>query len=222
MLFRSESAGSEGSEGSEGTSIAGPAGTSIDAAAPAGETAVASAAAVATAAAAPSASGTAISTDLGLFLEVVYVSGSVRYSGPYARTPTLKLSSVVTTDQILQNTNLDYAELTRRKPNGDWEYSTFSPRDVFQGDYDLDLRAQDSIRFVDVGYLPATPDFDRFGNAYALVGSARVPGLYSIQQAKPLSEIIVAEQLLGATDIYYGEIERWVPEIGRASCRERV
>jgi protein involved in polysaccharide export with SLBB domain len=162
-------------------------------------------------ASAAAASGSAISTDLGLFLEVVYVSGAVRYSGPYARTPTLKLSSVVTTDQILQNTNLDYAEMTRRKPNGDWEYTTFSPREVFQGSYDIDLRAQDSIRFVDVGYLPANPDFDRFGNAYALVGAARVKGLFSMQQAKPLSEIVVAEQLLGATDLYYGEIERWIP-----------
>jgi hypothetical protein len=151
-----------------------------------------------------------ITTDMGFYLEVVTVSGVVRYEGPYARTPTLKLSSVVTADQILQDTNLDYAELTRRRTDGGWEYSTFSPREVLAGKMDMPLRAQDSIRFVKVGYLPDNPDFDHFGNAYAVIGAANLPGLYSISKPKMLSEIIVAEQMLSDTDVYYAEIERWV------------
>jgi len=154
--------------------------------------------------------GSSIATDTGFYLEVVNVSGIVRYEGPYARTPSLKLSSVVTADQILQDTNLDYAELTRRKADGGWEYSTFSPREVLSGKVDMALRAQDSIRFVKVGYMPAKPDFDHFGNAYAVTGVANLPGLYSISKPKMLSDIITANQMLSNTDVHYAEIERWV------------
>ena len=153
---------------------------------------------------------TSIATDTGFYLEVVSVSGVVRYEGPYARTPSLRLSSVVTADQILQDTNLDYAELTRRKADGGWEYSTFSPREVIAGKVDMALRAQDSIRFVKVGYMPFKPDFDHFGNAYAVTGVANLPGLYSISKPKMLSDFITANQMLSNTDVHYAEIERWV------------
>ena len=157
----------------------------------------------------PSAGESGIETDTGLFLEVVYVSGKIRYEGPYARTPKLMLSSVVTPDQILQNTNLDYAELTRRKADGSWEYTTFSPRKVLNGSYDLPLRGMDSIRFVPAKYLPEKIDFDKFSNAIAIVGIANFPGLYSFSEPKMISQVIGPEQLLSTTDIYYGEIERW-------------
>ena len=155
------------------------------------------------------AASTSIETDTGLYLEVVYVSGTIRYQGPYARTPRLMLSSVVTPDQILQDTNLDYAELTRRKADGSWEYLTFSPRDVLNKSYDLPLRALDSINFVPVKYLPDKIDFDKFSNAIAIMGTANFPGLYSFSEPKMISKVIGPEQLLSTTDIYYGEIERW-------------
>jgi protein involved in polysaccharide export with SLBB domain len=200
-----------------GAAGAAPAAAATGTAAPAGVAAAVTAVAAAPAAAAMAAAtggvaaaGGAISTDTGFFLEVVSVSGVVRYIGPYARTPTLKLSSVVTADQVLQDTNLDYAELTRRKSDGGWEYTTFSPRDVLAGKVDLDLRAQDAIRFVKVGYLPEKPDFDHFANAYAVKGAANLPGLYSISKPSSLSEIIVSQQFLSNTDVHYAEIERWV------------
>jgi protein involved in polysaccharide export with SLBB domain len=161
-------------------------------------------------AAAPAGPAGGIATDSGFYLEVVNVSGVTRYQGPYARTASLKLSSVVTRDQILQDTSLDYAELTRRRADGGWEYSAFSPREVLTGSFDLPLRAQDSIRFVKVGYLPPKPDFDHFGNAYAITGAARLPGLYALDGELRLSDIVSAEQLLSSTDVYYAEIERWV------------
>ena len=152
----------------------------------------------------------ASAADVGFFLEIVNVAGVVRYAGPYARTPTLKLSSVVTKDQILQDTNLDYAELLRRKADGSSEYKTFSPRKVLAGAYDLDLRAQDSIRFVKVGYMPEKPDFDHFGDAYAIAGVARYTGLFSIESPVLLSEILGPEQVIRDTDLFFAEIERWV------------
>jgi protein involved in polysaccharide export with SLBB domain len=158
---------------------------------------------------APAAGATSIETDTGLYLEVVYTSGSIRYEGPYARTPSLMLSSVVTSDQILQDTNLDYAELTRRKADGSWEYLTFSPREVLGKTYDIPLRAMDSIHFVPVKYLPEKIDFDKFGNAIAIEGATNFPGLYSFSTPQMLSEILTSDQLLSTTDIFYGEIERW-------------
>jgi protein involved in polysaccharide export with SLBB domain len=156
----------------------------------------------------PATTPVGVQTDLGLYLEVVYTLGTIRYAGPYARTPSLKLSSVVTKDQILQDTNLDYAELTRRKADGSWEYLTFSPREVLEQTYDIPLRAMDSIRFVPVKYLPEKVDFDKFSNAIAIQGEANFPGLYSFSAPKMLSEILTPEQLLSTTDIHYAEIER--------------
>jgi len=169
-------------------------------------------AAAAPAQAAPAAAGAGggIETDTGLFLEVVQVTGTIRYQGPYARTPGLTLSKVVTADQILQDTNLDYAELTRRKADGSWEYQTFSPREVLLGMYDIPMRASDTIRFYITKYLPQQFDFDRFGNAIAIVGAAKYPGLYSISKPQNLSEIINGDMLIATTDIHYAEIERWV------------
>lgn len=167
-------------------------------------------AAAAPAAPAQGEASSGISTDMGFFLEVVYAKGQIRYVGPYARTPNLKLSSVVTPDQILQDTDLDYAELTRRTAEGGWEYRTFSPRAVLSGVFDLDLRAQDAIVFMKAGYLPEKFDFDRFGNAFALTGRVRFAGLYSLDASRPLSEVLKADQLLSDTDIYYAEIDRWV------------
>jgi len=83
-----------------------------------------------------------------LFKNVVTVDGAVRYTGPYALTPGLKLSSIVTKDQMLDNTNLEYAELTRLNTDGSEEYRTFSPKEVLAGRYDLSLQAKDAIRFV--------------------------------------------------------------------------
>jgi protein involved in polysaccharide export with SLBB domain len=195
--------------GETGMPAGGIGGESATGAAAAGSSALAASSTGATGAVAGPA--TSSPNSQGFFVEIVNVSGPVAYEGPYARTPTLKLSSVVTSDQMLSNTNLDYAELSRRKTDGAWEYLSFSPREVLSETFDLNLRAQDSIRFVELGYLPEKPDFDRFGNAYALLGAVRNPGLYSMSASLPLSDVITVEQLLGATDIYYAEIERWVP-----------
>jgi len=140
----------------------------------------------------------------------VTVSGQVRYVGPYARTPGLKLSDVVTADQILPDTSLDYAELSRRNPDGTRIYLTFSPREVLAGEWNQPLQGQDSILFVKEGYLPDKPDFDHFSDAYAITGAARMPGLYALHGVRQLSQVLSQDQLLTTTDIYYGEIQRWV------------
>ncbi len=142
------------------------------------------------------------------FLEAVSVTGPVRYQGVYARTPNLKLSDVVTADQILQTTNTMYAELTRYLGDGKYEYYAFSPKDVLEKRYDMVLAAQDMIRYVTVGYLPAKPDFDRFASAVAVYGPVKAAGLYAWKQGQTLSGLVKYAELVQETNRYYAELKR--------------
>ncbi len=142
------------------------------------------------------------------FLEAVSVMGPVRYQGVYARTPNLKLSDVVTADQILQTTNTMYAELTRYLGDGKYEYYAFSPKDVLEKRYDMALAAQDMIRYVTVGYLPAKPDFDRFASAVAVYGPVKAAGLYAWKQGQTLSGLVKYAELVQETNRYYAELKR--------------
>ena len=168
----------------------------------------------ATQAAAPVASsnlGDQTPTDLGRFLEIVAVSGSVRYTGPYARTPSLRLSSVVTADQILEETNLDYAELTRLKADGSYEYATFAPKDVLEGKFNLALRARDSIRFVKktaFGGTLVTADVEKFSDLVQLTGQVARPEVFAFKPGMKLSQLLTKDQILLDTNLNYAEILR--------------
>ena len=153
----------------------------------------------------------ATASDLGRFLEVVSVAGSVRYTGPYARTPTLKLSSVITVDQILEETNLDYAELTRLKEDGSSEYLTFLPRDVLEGRFDLALRAKDTIRLVKktaFGGALAGANLEKFTDLVQLIGQAARPEVFALRSGMKLSQILTKDQILLDTNLNYAEILR--------------
>ena len=120
-----------------------------------------------------------------LFPETVTVSGSVRYIGPYARTPSLKLSSIITTDQLLEETSLEYAELTRFRADGTQEYLAFAPKDVLDGTYDLALRARDSIRLIPkTGFkgAKAVADLDKFADSIQLTGQVARPEIFAFRK----------------------------------------
>jgi polysaccharide export outer membrane protein len=147
-----------------------------------------------------------------LYNELVTVSGTVKYFGYYARTPGLKLSSIVTADQMLPSTNRFYAELTRYRGDGYYEYVTFSPKDVIDGKYDMDMRALDDIRFVQATYLKKNPDFRLFSQAVAIYGPGKNPGMYSWKNGMKLSSIFGANSVASDTNLFYGEIERRLPD----------
>jgi len=141
----------------------------------------------------------------------VTVSGTIRYEGPYARTPSLKLSSVVTADQILEETNLEYAELTRLKADGTPEYHTFAPKDVLEGRYDLALKAKDAIRFVKktgFGGTGEQPNVEKFSALVQLTGNVARPEVYALRPGMKLSSIVTKDQVLLDTSLNYGEITR--------------
>ena len=145
------------------------------------------------------------------FFEVVTISGSVRYAGPYARTESLKLSSVVTSDQMLEETSLEYAELTRLKPDGTPEYLTFAPGKVLEGSFDMPLRARDSIRLVaKTGFkgAKALADSDRFAGSVQLTGQVARPEIFAHRSGMTLGNILGQDQILLDTNLGYAEILR--------------
>ncbi len=142
---------------------------------------------------------------------MVTVSGTVRYSGPWARTPTLKLSSVISADQMLEETNLDYAELTRLKNDGSYEYVTFAPKDVLEKKFDLALRAKDSIRLVKkttFGGTLAAANVEKFADVVQLTGQVTRPEVFALRPGMKLSTLITKDQILLDTNLNYAEITR--------------
>ena len=153
----------------------------------------------------------ASTADLSRFLDVVSVSGAVRYAGPYARTPTLKLSSVITADQMLETTNLEYAELTRLKEDGSYEYATFAPKDVLEKKYDLTLKARDTIRLVTkttFGGTLALANVEKFADLVQLTGQVARPEIYALRVGMKLSQLLTKDQVLLDTNLNYAEVVR--------------
>ena len=150
-------------------------------------------------------------TDLSRFRDMVTTSGAVRYIGPYALTPGLKLSSVVTADQMLEEANLQYAELTRLNADGSYEYLAFSPKEVLEGKYDLALRARDSILYVRktvFGGTLAAANVDKFTNLVQVSGQVARPEVYAFCSGMKLSQVLTQDQVLMDTNQHYGEITR--------------
>jgi len=117
----------------------------------------------------------------------------------------------VTADQILEETNLEYAELTRLKADGTPEYLTFAPRAVLEGKYDLALRAKDAIRFVkkaSFGGGGEQPNLEKFSDVVQLTGQVARPEVYALREGMTLSQVLTKDQLLLDTNQNYGEITR--------------
>src|SRR5690606_3677636 len=104
------------------------------------------------------------------FPTAVSLAGQVARPEVFALREGMKLSSLLTKDQLLFDTNLNYAEITRLRADGKNEYLTFRPSEVLDGSWDLDLDAADKVRLVKVGYNPAEVDLDRFTDAVRLTG----------------------------------------------------
>ncbi|HEY9054652.1 MAG TPA: SLBB domain-containing protein, partial [Rectinemataceae bacterium] len=146
--------------------------------------------------------------DFNRYPAVVQLSGKAARPELYALKSGMKLSDILVKDQILLDTNLNYAEMTRLKPDGKDETFAFRPADVLSGAWDLALGPKDKIDLKAVGYSPAKPDFDRFSNAVRVVGPLRFPGLYAWNRGMKLSELLgLALPALDANRVY-AEIER--------------
>lgn len=89
------------------------------------------------------------SSDFDQFPETIVLSGRIRYPGYTSYSEGLMLGELLEADQILIDTNLEYAEIMRRSNYGRGpEYLlTFSPREILDKKSDLELSPMDTIRF---------------------------------------------------------------------------
>jgi len=145
---------------------------------------------------------------LDKYEDVVQLRGNIARPEVYALRPGMKLSQVVTKDQMLLDTNLNYGEITRLRADGKNEYVTFRPGDVLSGAWDLELASRDVVNFVKVGYAPEKPDFDRFANAVEVKGPVQFGGMYAWQEGMSLSVLLKLAKPKLETNQFYAEIVR--------------
>lgn len=125
--------------------------------------------------------------DFDKFPDAVSVTGEVARPDIYALTGGLKLSEVVTKEQVLLDTNLNYGEITRLRGDGKNEYVTFRPGEVLSGKYDLALGPRDVINLVKVGYEASAEEAERFGALVTVRGPVEYGGAYAWREGMKLS-----------------------------------
>ncbi|WP_456456262.1 SLBB domain-containing protein [Thermovibrio sp.] len=89
------------------------------------------------------------SVDFNKVKDAFLVEGTIKYPGVYAYKKGEKLSDILTSDMIVKNTNLYYAEIERRNPET-FELERvikFAPIDVLNGKEDIEIHKLDTIRF---------------------------------------------------------------------------
>jgi len=89
------------------------------------------------------------SVDFNKVKDVVVLEGEIKYPGAYAYRKGLKLSQLLTSESLTENTNLYYAEIDRRDPEtlDIIKIIRFAPIDVVKGRTDYNLRQLDVVRF---------------------------------------------------------------------------
>ncbi len=146
--------------------------------------------------------------DYANFPETITLSGEIRYPGLSARVAGLALSDILTPDQLLPSTNLDYAVIDRRTAGGKRPNQTFAPRDVLAGVFDLPLESLDFIRFFKAGEVPQELSFTEYPETVVLRGAARYPNAYRYKEGLALSDLLNEDQVTTETSLYYGRIIR--------------
>ena len=142
------------------------------------------------------------------FADSIQLTGRAARPEIFAFRKGLKLSYIVSSDQILLDTNLNYAEILRVRADGKNEYITFRPGDVVAKSFDLDLGPRDVIRLLNVGYDPAVPDFERYSEAVRVQGPVQFPGLYAWKAGMKLSQVLPLAKPALETNQVYAEVVR--------------
>ena len=87
--------------------------------------------------------------DFNKVKDVFIVTGKIKYPGVYAYRKGIKLSDVLTSELITEDTNLEYAEIDRRDPQtlDIMKIIQFKPKDILEGKKDITLHKLDTVRF---------------------------------------------------------------------------
>ena len=138
------------------------------------------------------------------------LAGHIKYPGVYAYRQGMKLSELLTPENLLIETNLYYGELVRQPSDQPTQYSTFIPSEILAGDSDIEVEPLDRLRFYRFGQVSEV-NREHFRDAFRLEGHIRYPGVYAYRQGMQLSDFLTEEDLLINTNIYYAELRRQVP-----------
>ncbi len=86
--------------------------------------------------------------DLDSYPETMTMEGTIRYPGMYAWSQGMRLKEILSSQEFLIDTNLQYAEIRRHEMgSGSETMLTFCPEDVADGKADVELKPLDRIRF---------------------------------------------------------------------------
>ncbi|HIB53278.1 MAG TPA: hypothetical protein EYO39_00390, partial [Nitrospirales bacterium] len=116
--------------------------------------------------------------------ESVTLEGFVRHSGQYELKPGMRLSDIVTVDEMVPETNLDRGEVLRvDQETLRHEIFAFVPRLLFQGDRSQDTRLQPEDK---ITLYSEYKDPDKI----SLGGEFKRPGVYALEPGELLSSVI--------------------------------
>ncbi len=113
----------------------------------------------------------------------VTLAGAVRAPGPYEFKPGMKLTDLLTPDQLLIDSYVDRAELVRTDPNTyETTVRTINPRAVLEGkEENVELHRLDKVV---VGTQLRAP------RSITLTGEVKRPGTYTIETGERLSSVV--------------------------------
>jgi|SRR5579863_55583 len=119
----------------------------------------------------------------GRLMDAVYLEGVVRHPGEYAFAEGMRISQLVTDQELLPESYLDRAELVRIKPDLTTEVLSFSIRKIQQGQTDQDLQLSPGDRVV------VSSEFRKSGTV-TLSGEVLRPGNYTLSPGERLSSVL--------------------------------
>ncbi len=114
----------------------------------------------------------------------VYLEGFVKYPGEYELKPGMRLSDLITPEQILMETYLERAEIERIDHlTMEIKIISFCPKKLLEGDESQNLLLQqfDKIKFFTEWKEPEIVE---------IKGEVKLPGKYTIQKGEKLSSVL--------------------------------
>ncbi|HRS05786.1 MAG TPA: SLBB domain-containing protein [Candidatus Ratteibacteria bacterium] len=114
----------------------------------------------------------------------VFLEGYVKYPGEYELKPGMKISHLLTQDQLLPEAYLERAEIERTEiPSLEMKIIPFGPKKLLEGDQtqDISLQQLDRIKILSEWREP---------ESVQIIGEVKLPGRYTIQKGERLSSVL--------------------------------
>jgi polysaccharide export outer membrane protein len=138
----------------------------------------------------------------------VFVDGWVMFPGRYELSDSLDLKTLLDKATLLRDTNLKYGTVKRTSAGGIRKNFSFSLEKVMNGTQTIVLEAQDLIQLYRAGEVPPNFNFDDFPDTVIVSGPVKYPGLYAVDKALTLRNLVAGAELLLDSNRNYATLER--------------